>query len=249
MLNLPTSLPSGYPDPDTGLLVGAEVDPAPGRPPELVTLHGREVDLVPLDRAAHGPALWEELRDQSRHALWRYLPDGPFPDEAAFDAFLGDLTSRADVHFYAILDRASQRALGWASLMRVEPRHRCLEVGYILYTPALQRTRGATEAMWLLARYVFEELGYRRYEWKCDALNAPSRRAALRLGFTFEGVFRQHLIVKGRNRDTAWYSILDHEWPARRARLERWLDQDNFDPDGQQLVALSTLTPGTEPGS
>ncbi len=123
--------------------------------------------------------------------------------------------------------------------MRIEPEHRVIEVGNILYTRALQRTRGATEAMYLLARHVFEELGYRRYEWKCDALNEASRRAALRLGFTFEGVFRQHMIVKGRNRDTAWFSMLDCEWPVRKAAFERWLDPSNFDADGRQRSKLS----------
>jgi RimJ/RimL family protein N-acetyltransferase len=125
--------------------------------------------------------------------------------------------------------------------LRIEPAHRSIEVGWILYAPALQRTVGATEAMYLLAKHAFEDLGYRRYEWKCDALNAPSRRAALRLGFTFEGIFRQHMIVKGRNRDSAWFSLLDTEWPARRDAFERWLDPANFDAQGRQRVALSTL--------
>jgi RimJ/RimL family protein N-acetyltransferase len=125
--------------------------------------------------------------------------------------------------------------------MRIEPAHRVIEVGGILFTPRLQRTVGATEAMYLMARHVFEDLGYRRYEWKCNALNAPSRRAALRLGFTFEGVFRQHMIVKGRNRDTAWFSMLDSEWPQRKAAFERWLDPSNFNAEGRQQVSLSAL--------
>ena len=131
--------------------------------------------------------------------------------------------------------------------MRIEPAHRVIEVGSILYTPRLQRTPAATEAMYLMARHVFEDLGYRRYEWKCNALNAPSRRAALRFGFTFEGIFRQHMVVKGRNRDTAWFSMLDSEWPARKASFERWLDPSNFGPDGRQKIGLSALdgSPGT----
>src|SRR5207248_8753548 len=133
------------------------------------------------------------------------------------------------------VDRKSERAVGYASFMRVEPVHRSIEVGNILYTPLLQRTRAGTEAMYLMARHVFEELEYRRYEWKCDALNEPSRRAALRLGFQFEGIFRQHMIVKGRNRDTAWFSMLDCEWPERREAVERWLHPDNFDAEGTQL--------------
>jgi RimJ/RimL family protein N-acetyltransferase len=123
--------------------------------------------------------------------------------------------------------------------MRIEPAHRVIEVGSILYSPALQRTRGATEAMYLLARYVFDDLGYRRYEWKCNALNAPSRAAARRLGFTYEGIFRQHMIIKGQNRDSAWFSMLDSEWPARKARFEGWLAPENFDANGRQRNALS----------
>jgi RimJ/RimL family protein N-acetyltransferase len=125
--------------------------------------------------------------------------------------------------------------------MRIEPAHRVIEVGSILFTSRLQRTVGATEAMYLMARHVFEDLGYRRYEWKCNALNAPSRRAALRLGFTFEGIFRQHMLVKGRNRDTAWFSMIDSEWPQRKASFERWLDPSNFDAQGRQKVSLSAI--------
>jgi RimJ/RimL family protein N-acetyltransferase len=132
--------------------------------------------------------------------------------------------------------------------MRIEPSHRVIEVGSILFTPRLQRTVGATEAMYLMARHVFEDLGYRRYEWKCNALNAPSRGAALRLGFTFEGIFRQHMIIKGRNRDTAWFSMLDPEWPKRKAAFERWLDPSNFDAEGRQRVSLSALNSEVEHG-
>ena len=155
-----------------------------------------------------------------------------------------------DPLFFAILDKPSCAPAGYACFMRIEPAHRCIEVGSILFAPSLQRTRGATEAMYLMARHVFEDLGYRRYEWKCNTLNEPSRRAALRLGFTFEGVFRQHMIVKGRNRDTAWYSMLDHEWPARKAAFERWLDPGNFDDQGRQkspLLISRTVTTRTPP--
>lgn len=138
----------------------------------------------------------------------------------------------ADPLFFAIADNTTGRATGQAALLRIEPMHRVIEVGHILYTPALQRTRGATEAMFLLARHVFEDLGYRRYEWKCNALNAASGAAARRLGFTFEGVFRQHMIIKVRNRDSAWFSMLDSEWPQRRREFERWLSPDNFDARG-----------------
>jgi RimJ/RimL family protein N-acetyltransferase len=139
------------------------------------------------------------------------------------------------------VDRATGRAVGYASYLRIEPAHRVIEVGSILYTPLLQRTRGATEAMYLMARYIFEELGYRRYEWKCDSRNEPSRRAAERLGFTFEGIFRQHMIVKGGNRDTAWYSMLDSEWGERKAAFERWLDPGNFDAAGRQRTGLAPV--------
>jgi RimJ/RimL family protein N-acetyltransferase len=171
--------------------------------------------------------------------LWTYLFDGPYHDRAAFDTVTAQMAKSEDPLYYAILDKSSGLAVGRAALMRIEPAHRVIEVGSILYTPALQRTRGATEAMYLLARYIFEDLGYRRYEWKCNALNDPSRAAALRLGFSYEGIFRQHMIIKGENRDTAWYSMLDSEWPARKARLEAWLAPSNFDADGRQRTALS----------
>jgi len=173
--------------------------------------------------------------------LWTYMFDGPFRDRPSFDRALEWKATSHDPLFFAIVDRSSRRATGQAAFMRIEPTHRVIEVGSILYTRPLQRTRGATEAMYLMARYVFEELQYRRYEWKCNSLNAASRTAALRLGFTFEGVFRQHMIVKGRSRDTAWYSILDSEWPARKAAFERWLSPDNFDAHGRQKTALSGL--------
>jgi RimJ/RimL family protein N-acetyltransferase len=167
--------------------------------------------------------------------------EGPFADRAAFDLHLQRAAASEDPLFLAILDRVSATAIGYAAYMRIEPAHRVIEVGSILYTPRLQRTSLATEAMYLMARHVFEDLGYRRYEWKCNALNAPSRKAALRLGFTFEGIFRHHMIVKGRNRDTAWYSMLDSEWPARKANFERWLHPSNFGPEGGQKTSLSAL--------
>jgi RimJ/RimL family protein N-acetyltransferase len=151
----------------------------------------------------------------------------------------------ADPYAYAVID-AEGRAVGIATLMEIRPTMRVIEVGHIVYTPALQRTPLATEAQYLLARYIFEELGYRRYEWKCNALNAPSRRAAERFGFTFEGVFRQHLIVKGRNRDTAWFSMLDSEWPTRKAAFERWLAPGNFDAAGRQNMSLADLMKGSQ---
>ena len=167
--------------------------------------------------------------------------DGPFGDRVAFVEALKKRQASDDPLFFAILDAASTRAVGIASYMRIEPSHRAIEVGGIVFSPELQRTPGATEAMYLMACHVFEDLGYRRYEWKCDALNAPSRRAALRLGFTFEGIFRSHMIIKARSRDTAWYSMVDSEWPARNAAFETWLAPDNFDSHGKQKQSLSAL--------
>jgi RimJ/RimL family protein N-acetyltransferase len=216
-----------------------ETGPAPG--PERIALEGTAVCVVPLDPVAHGDALFEGAGGLKAAALWQYLFNGPFADRQTFDEWLREKAASTDPLFYAILDKGRGTAAGVASLMRIDRSHRVIEVGNILYTPALQRTRGATEAMYLLARYVFDALGYRRYEWKCNAENAPSRAAALRLGFTFEGIFRQHMIVKGRNRDTAWFSMLDREWPERRARFERWLDPANFDESGRQKAALGPL--------
>jgi RimJ/RimL family protein N-acetyltransferase len=221
--------------------IGPLVDVSPAKRPSRATLQGKLVTLVPLDPIAHGDALYEATRGAAADQLWLYLFEGPFPRRADFDLHLQRAAASEDPMFFAILDRASGTAAGYAAYMRIEPVHRVIEVGSILYTPQLQRTPLATEAMYVMARHVFEDLGYRRYEWKCNALNAPSRRAALRFGFTFEGIFRQHMIVKGRNRDTAWFSMLDSEWPARKASFERWLDPSNFGPDGRQKMALSTL--------
>jgi RimJ/RimL family protein N-acetyltransferase len=208
----------------------------------IETLPGQYVTLEPLNTAKHGAALWDSLRGPQNDDLWLYLADGPYAAREDFDQALEKIAlSRLDPLFFAIVDNASRRALGRASYLRIEPPHRCLEVGGILYSPLLQKTRGATEAMYLMARHAFDTLGYRRYEWKCNALNTPSRHAALRLGFTFEGIFRQHMLIKGRNRDTAWFSMLDHEWPARRQALERWLDPANFNAGGEQIRSLSSL--------
>jgi RimJ/RimL family protein N-acetyltransferase len=221
--------------------IGPLVTTATARRPGRATLHGRLVTLSPLDPAAHGDALYEATRGEAADHLWLYLFEGPFPRRADFDAHLSRAAASEDPLFFSIIDRGSANAVGYAAHMRIEPVHRVIEVGSILYTPRLQRSPLATEAMYLMAQHVFEDLGYRRYEWKCNALNAPSRKAALRLGFTFEGIFRQHMIVKGRNRDTAWFSMLDSEWPARKANFERWLDPSNFGPDGAQKLSLSVL--------
>lgn len=221
--------------------IGPVVATAPARRPKRTTIHGRTGELVPLDPATHGASLAQDAIGEAGAGLWQYLFEGPFPDRAAFDIHLQKIAASADPLFFAIVDSRSGSAVGYASFMRIEPVHRVIEVGSILYTPRMQQTTLATEAMYLMARHVFEDLGYRRYEWKCNALNAPSRRAALRLGFTFEGIFRQHMVVKGRNRDTAWFSMLDSEWPRRKANFERWLDPSNFSADGKQKVSLSEL--------
>jgi RimJ/RimL family protein N-acetyltransferase len=193
--------------------------------------------LQRLDPLKHGDSLWREVGGLDKADLWRWMPDGPFETRAEFDAVLAAKSQSTDPLFFAICP--NREALGHASYMRIEPKHRVIEVGGIMFGPALQKTRAATEAMYLMAKQAFEEMGYRRYEWKCNALNEPSRRAALRLGFQFEGIFRQHMIIKGVNRDTAWFSMLDSEWPARKAEFERWLDPANFDAQGRQLTALT----------
>jgi len=226
---------------DVSVPIGHLVEGPPARRPGRTTLPGRVVTLAPLDPQVHGDTLYEGIGGEAGDRLWQYLLEGPFADRAAFEIHLRRIAASEDPLFFAILDNASGSAVGYASYMRIEPVHRVIEVGSILYTPRLQQTTLATEAMYLMARHVFEDLGYRRYEWKCNALNAPSRRAALRFGFRFEGVFRQHMIVKGRNRDTAWFSMLDSEWPVRKANFERWLDPSNFGQDDRQKVALSQL--------
>ena len=208
--------------------------------PRPVTLRGRYVTLEPLDAARHTAALWEAV--QGHDALWTWLADGPYASEDELRRAIAEKQAGASAVFLAIVPAATGRAAGWASYMRMEQAHGVVEVGNILMTPALQRTTAATEAMYLMARHVFEDLGYRRYEWKCNAENAPSRRAAERLGFTFEGIFRQHMVVKGRNRDTAWFSMLDRDWPARKRAFEEWLEAGNFDGEGRQRQRLGQLS-------
>jgi RimJ/RimL family protein N-acetyltransferase len=214
------------------------MDTTPAERPRHTTIEGRYVTLQPLnaDAHAHAHVLFNSV--QGHDSLWDYMSDGPFPDRAAFRASIEKKAVSSDPLYFAIIDNQSADAVGYASYLRIEPSHRVIEVGNILYTPRLQRTRGATEAMFLMARHAFEDLRYRRYEWKCNALNEPSRRAALRLGFRFEGIFRQHMIVKGRNRDTSWYAMLDGEWPDRKADFERWLSPENFDAEGRQIRKL-----------
>lgn len=213
--------------------------PAPGP----VALRGRTVTLEPLSAERHADAIWRAV--QGHDELWTWLFDGPYPSDSSLREAIIEREGASHAVFLAIVPAATGLAAGWASLMRAEPAHGVVEVGNILLSPSLQRTTAATEAMYLMARHVFEELGYRRYEWKCNAENLPSRRAAERLGFSFEGIFRQHLVIKGQNRDTAWYSMLDREWPARKAAFEAWLAPGNFDAEGLQRQRLAHLA---EPG-
>ena len=217
------------------LPVGPPVDTTTAQFPGAVTLSGHHGKVERLDAAKHGAGLWAAMRGHD--AVWTYLPPGPFRVEAEFGAYIAASEHNKERIFYAAVDAAG-RAAGIFSLMEIRPSMRVIEVGNIVYSPALQRTPLATEAQYLIARYAFETLGYRRYEWKCNALNAASRRAAERFGFTYEGLFRQHMIVKGQSRDTAWFSMLDSEWPARKKAFERWLDPANFDRDGRQKTKL-----------
>ncbi len=227
------------PHPVTGQPIGLPVqEPGPAPRPGPVTLKGRYGRLEKL-RPDHASDLWAAFAGHDR--VWTYIStDGPFADPADFAAFIAKRAAAEDPYAYAIID-AQDRAVGYFTLLRIVPQHRVIEVGHVLYSPALQRTPLGTEAQYLLARYIFETLGYRRYEWKCDALNAASHRAALRYGFIYEGTFRQYMIAKGRNRDNAWFSMLDSEWPARKRNFERWLSPDNFDAQGVQRVSLAAL--------
>jgi RimJ/RimL family protein N-acetyltransferase len=205
--------------------LGEPVSGPPSVAPERRVLEGRYVRLVPTepDHAAGLFAAWHGV--PGGEELWTYLPFGPFADEASMREWVTWAANSADFLYRTVVDRATDAPVGMASFMRVEPEHRTIELGGIWYAPSAQRTAANTEATYLMLRESFD-LGYRRVEWKCNALNGRSRAAAERLGFTFEGVFRQHMVVKGRNRDTAWYAMLDGEWPRVRANLERWLDAE-----------------------
>ena len=230
-------------DPDSGLPIGPRLaSPAPARAPERIVLEGRYARLEPLDPARHRDDLFGASTPPDRHARFRYMPELPPGSLDTFGSWLAGAAASADPLFFAVAGRASGRAEGWQTLMRITPGHQCIEIGNIYWGPRMAGTRVATEAMYLFASYVLENLGYRRYEWKCDALNAPSRRAALRFGFTYEGHFRRAVIIRGRNRDTAWFSIIDDEWPALKAAYERWLAPDNFDAQERQKTRLSELT-------
>jgi RimJ/RimL family protein N-acetyltransferase len=212
----------------------------PAARPAQRPLEGERVRLEPLDPERHADDLLAAAGGDPR--LWDYLPYGPFADAEELRGWLAERATSLDPLFLTIVDTASGRAAGVVSYLRIEPEHGCIEIGHIWFGAPLQRTPAATETIYLLARHAFDDLGNRRLEWKCDAANARSRRAAERFGFTFEGVFRQHMIVKGRNRDTAWFALLDGEWPAVRAAYEAWLSAENFDADGRQRSALAAAS-------
>ena len=223
-------------------------DPVPAfegaRPPALATLEGRFCRLEKL-AVAHSRDLFEALQADESGALWTYLSESPPVDLGEMTAWVERVSDKADPAFYALIERSSGRCLGRAAYMRIAPAAGSIEVGSILYSPGLQRTPVATEAMYLMMQHAFDALGYRRYEWKCDSLNEPSRRAAERLGFTYEGIFRQALVYKGRNRDTAWYAIIDQDWPAIRQGFQAWFDPANFDESGRQKHSLATFIAAT----
>jgi RimJ/RimL family protein N-acetyltransferase len=214
-------------------------DWTPPRAPDWPVLEGAHVRIERLDPARH---VGDLARAMCPHPeLWDYMPQGPFTGEADLRAWAETVAPGADPWFVAIVECETGRAIGHASYLRITPAAGSIEVGYIAFSPALQRTSAATEAMLLMADWVFGA-GYRRYEWKCDALNLPSRRAAIRFGFSYEGIFRQATVVKGRNRDTAWFAMIDKDWPLLRAAYKTWLDPANFDAQGQQRQRLSDLT-------
>ena len=212
------------------------------RPPRTA-MAGRFCRVEPFDLDRHAADLYDAYLDDRDHRNWTYFTFGPFDDLAGYRAWLTEAATHDDPLFHAIVD-GNGRPIGVAAFMRIDPANGVIEIGHLNFSPRLQRTAAATEAMYLMMRRALDELGYRRYEWKCDSLNAPSRRAAERLGFTFEGIFRQAMTYKSRNRDTAWYSILDSEWPARKTAFELWLASENFDANGHQRRPLSEFMRG-----
>ena len=220
-------------------------DDVPGwagvEPPPREPMEGRFCRIEPLDVERHLDDLWEAYSEDAEGRLWTYMMAGSFDSIEDFRAWMEPACRTDDPLFHALIENATGKAVGMAAYMRIKPEIGVLEVGSITYAPCLQRTPAATEVMYLMMRRVFDELGYRRYEWKCDALNAASRRAAVRLGFSYDGLFEQAIIYKGRTRDTAWYSIIDRDWPPIARAFRRWLDAENFDEDGRQRRKLQEL--------
>lgn len=208
--------------------------------PEKKVLDGKKVRLEPLSEK-HIDDMWETCNGEDKNAIWDYMPAGPFETKHDFTSYVKSKIESKDPLFFAVIDKSTDKCMGHATLMRIDPSNRVIEVGNILFSPLLQRTTLTTETQYLFMKYVFDELNYRRYEWKCHNMNSPSKKAAQRLGFQFEGVFRKHLIYKGRNRDTAWFSIIDDEWPVVKKALELYLDGSNFDGDGNQKQGLKQI--------
>lgn len=211
---------------------------SPRAAPERKTLDGRYVRLEPIDAVAHGDGLYAASAVADIDSRFAWLPDYPPENRAAFQPWLDKAQESNDPLFFALIDKASGKVAGRQALMRIEPAAGAIEIGNVYWGPLVSRRPAATEALYLFARYIFDELGYRRFEWKCNNRNEPSKRAAERFGFQFEGIFRQHLVVKGENRDTAWFSMIDKEWPALKRAYQAWLDPSNFDADGAQKRRL-----------
>ena len=220
--------------------VGATVDPLPvGNVPDMRPLHGRWIRLDHVSTVKHAADLYASFDGKDPEGrVWTYMGYGPFDSAETFTDWVKQREAARDPWFYAFIRRDTGKAVGMGAFMRNDAANGAIEIGHIWMSPDLQKTREATEAIYLMMRHCFDDLGVRRLEWKCDSLNAPSRKAADRFGFTFEGIFRQHYIIKGRNRDTAWFSMLDTEWPKARAAFETWLREDNFDASGQQKAKL-----------
>lgn len=237
-------------EPDRNHLGQPVGKPLPGwspRPlPPRTAMQGRLCTVLPLDPERHAAQLFAAYADDVEGRLWTYLPRGPFAAPGDYRAWAEAASRSDDPLTHAIIDNATGAAIGTAAYMRIEPAVGVIEIGSITYSPRLQRRPAGTEAMYLMMRRVFDELGYRRYEWKCNSLNLPSGAAAERLGFQYEGLFRQATITRGRNRDTMWFSVIDGEWPALRAAFERWLDPANFDAQGQQRRSLASLRSSPE---
>ncbi|AOK31260.1 MULTISPECIES: GNAT family N-acetyltransferase [Burkholderia] len=222
--------------------IGQAVSDWSARPrPAAVTRQGHYCRIEPLDAGRHAADLHAAYATATDGRDWTYMAVGPFDDEASYRRYAESAAASTDPLHFAVIDLASGRAIGTLALMRIDPANGVIEVGSVAFSPDLKRTPASTEAQYLLMKYIFDELGYRRYEWKCDSLNAPSRKAAVRLGFRYEGTFRQAVVYKGRNRDTAWFAILDSEWPALATAFDAWLSPANFDVHGQQRQSLTAI--------
>jgi RimJ/RimL family protein N-acetyltransferase len=222
--------------------IGEPVPEWTARPqPPRVSVEGRYCRLEPLDASKHADDLYDAYSRAEDGRDWTYMSSGPFADAAAYRDYAERIAASKDPLHYTVVDLKTQKAVGTLALMRIDAANGVIEVGFVAFSPLLKRTRISTEAQFLLMKHVFDDLGYRRYEWKCDSLNAPSRETAARLGFQFEGIFRQAVVYKGRSRDTAWFSVIDKEWPARRAEFEQWLAPENFDEQGAQRKSLTAI--------